>query len=94
MNLHCSHCDPTTSFKELLTSEQQAAFLRGELTHGLSVLVCRACWTAFKSESEKLKAFDWGGYVTVATFRKPQPIAEQSLDKLWTEPKEAVSSAA
>lgn len=93
MNLHCSHCEPTTSFKELLTSEQQAAFLRGELKDGLSVLVCRACWTVFKNESERLKAFDRGGCVTVVTFRKPQPIAEQALDKLWTSPIEASVSS-
>jgi hypothetical protein len=83
VNIHCSHCDPTASFKEPLTSEQQAAFLHGELADGLSVLVCQGCWTAFKNESEKLKAFDWGGCVTVVTFRKPQPIAGQPLDKLW-----------
>jgi hypothetical protein len=83
-NAHCSHCGSASEFQEALTQEQQAAFLLGKLPADLKVLVCEGCWAAFKKCSEDAKQFDWGGRITVMTLRKPMPIGEQPLDKLFT----------
>ncbi len=75
----CSHC----AGPEAMTEEQQAAFLLGKLSADLTVLACEACWKSFKKASEDAKEFDWGGRVTVMSLRKPKPIAEQPLDKVF-----------
>ena len=79
----CSHCGPTGDFQEVMTEEQQSAFLLGMLPADLAVLVCAACWKAFKKAAEDAKYFDWEGRITVMSLRKPKPIPEQPLDKLF-----------
>jgi hypothetical protein len=83
-NKRCSHCGAIGEFQTELTEQQQAAFLVGKLPEDLAVLVCQSCWAEFKRCSEDAKQFDWGGRITVMSLRKPRPLEEQPLDKLFT----------
>jgi hypothetical protein len=83
-NARCSHCGVIGESQTKLTEQQQAGFLLGKLPDDLSVLVCQSRWTEFKKHSENAKQFDWGGRITVMTLRKPRPLEEQPLDKLFT----------
>jgi hypothetical protein len=68
-----------------MSDEEEVEFCLGTLPAGETALVCTKCWGEFRVNAFLKKFFDWEDRVTVLSLRKPRPIDEQPLDKLFQE---------